>query len=189
MFFKNFLAFFSLFVRLSKQEGRCPVFCHCDIEIGFVKCADELLIDIPAFLPDNTTQLSLPGNKIVEINFQMLQKTGVDYKLETLNLMDNKIESIVPGSFKHMNMLKQLYLLNNSLSVLKSNNFFGLKNLEELNLSRNKISILEKGAFSGLLKLKTLELWGNKLYSIGSLSFEQLGSLSILSLGEKFVFL
>jgi len=174
-----------LLVRLSKSEGSCPIVCQCVIPLGFVKCADELLIEIPSSLPDNTTELFLPGNRITKINFQMLQNTGIDNKLQTLNLMDNKIKFINPGSFKNMQMLKQLYLLNNSLTVLKTNTFVGLLNLEELNLSRNKISILEIAAFNGLSRLKTLELWGNKLYSIGSFALHQMESLAVLSLGDN----
>ncbi|XP_076162474.1 uncharacterized protein LOC143144199 isoform X2 [Ptiloglossa arizonensis] len=107
--------------------------------------------------------------------------------LETLNLQDNKIESLRKQSFHGLELLQQLDLSGNQLSQLSTEQFRNLKNLRILNLSNNKIRSLPKDVFEGT-KLEILDLSRNKFTVIPSPSFLEVGyTLRDLDLADNFV--
>ncbi|XP_034180450.2 uncharacterized protein LOC117604471 [Osmia lignaria lignaria] len=125
----------------------------------------------------------------LESNFIVVLEPGtfaLKY-LETLNLRDNKVESLRKQSFHGLESLQQLDLSGNQLSQLSTKQFRNLKNLRILNLSRNKIRSLPKDVFEGT-KLEILDLSSNKFTVVPSLSFLELGyTLRDLNLADNFV--
>ena len=106
-------------------------------------------------------------------------------RLSDLNLNDNIISEIQPGSFLELKNIKYLWLNNNKLTILKKHTFLGLENLKELTLDRNQISFLQNGTFKGLINLKELYLDGNALIRLQYHTFRELRSLEILSIGDN----
>ncbi|XP_053995102.1 chaoptin-like isoform X1 [Hylaeus volcanicus] len=108
-------------------------------------------------------------------------------RLETLNLQNNKIESLRKQSFHGLGLLQLLDLSENQLTQLSTEQFRNLKNLRILNLSGNKIRSLPKDVFEGT-KLEILDLSRNKFTVVPSPSFFEVGyTLRDLDLADNFV--
>ena len=107
---------------LYREKNRCSWLhaCICRDESSYtngvyklmVNCTQSGLTDIPFDIPDNTTVLALNGNSI---------------------------QTIEPGAFKNLGILKYLDLSDNDIKTLKEGIFVGLENLHTLELSGNKI--------------------------------------------------
>ncbi|XP_076246206.1 uncharacterized protein LOC143186418 [Calliopsis andreniformis] len=107
--------------------------------------------------------------------------------LETLNLQDNKIETLRKQSFHGLESLQQLDLSKNQISLLSTEQFRNLRNLRILNLSNNKIRSLPRDVFEGTT-LEILDLSHNKFTVVPSPSFLKVGyTLRNLNLADNFV--
>lgn len=106
--------------------------------------------------------------------------------ITTINLCKNNIRVIPPGSFSHVEGLKQLNLSQNKLVSLTGGEFRGLDVLNVLNLSCNNISYIHSNAFNGLTRLKTLLLSQNILATISPGIFNALPAIQevVLSLNK-----
>jgi len=75
-----------------------------------------------------------------------------------LNCAEGSLRFIVPGSFKQLDKLTELYLFSNHLRSIVSGTFDGLSALLILNLDDNNMSSIALGAFAPLVKLNKLSL-------------------------------
>ncbi|XP_058629142.1 toll-like receptor 13 [Onychostoma macrolepis] len=84
-------------------------------------------------------------------------------KLESLDLSNNKLDSVHRGDFDSLKSLKNLSLPDNQISFIEAGSFNGLTNLIFLNLQSNKLSrsSINTNVFSRLPNLKTLLLNNN----------------------------
>ena len=136
---------------------------------------------------EGVTEIDLKRSRIKKIKpnaFKALKYisefTGLNKRVETLNLEYNEILEIEAKTFHYLPNLKNLNLSNNNLKRFDSNIFKeDLVNLETLYLNNNE---LEKISFKNLSNLKELYLNDNKLNSIKSDTFEGLTNLTILNL-------
>jgi hypothetical protein len=96
----------------------CPYPCTCFN--GVVDCKDKDLIEIPRNIPDNTIELRLEKNRILEIP---------------------------PKIFSHLKKLRRLDISNNLISTIYPDSFAGLKSLNSLILSNNQLVHLPLGLF------------------------------------------
>ncbi|XP_076280949.1 uncharacterized protein LOC143209346 isoform X1 [Lasioglossum baleicum] len=107
--------------------------------------------------------------------------------LETLNLQDNKLDSLKRQAFHGLVLLQQLDLSNNQISQLSTEQFRNLKNLRILNLSNNRLRSLPRDIFKGT-KLEILDLSYNKFTVVPSSSFFEVGyTLRDLNLADNYV--
>ncbi|XP_067306009.1 toll-like receptor 13 [Pseudorasbora parva] len=116
-------------------------------------------------------------------------------KLESLDLANNKLDSVRRGDFESLKSLRNLSLPDNQISVIEVGSFDGLKELIFLNLQSNKLSrgSIKDSVFSGLPNLKTLLLNNNYLSYDSQEALEQppfrhlrnLKTLNIFSQGHK----
>ncbi|XP_045208462.2 toll-like receptor 4 [Mercenaria mercenaria] len=133
---------------IHSQKDRCYWLqaCICRDESGYtngsyklmVNCTQSGLKDVPWFIPNTTTVLTLDGNLI---------------------------QKIKPGVFKNLIHLKYLDLSDNIVDTLSKGVFEGLKNLLTLEISGNKIRYdnpsLSRAVFKPLKKLVRLNLHQN----------------------------
>lgn len=84
-------------------------------------------------------------------------------RLVTLDLSNNRIESLDRRIFSGLNNLQVLCLYKNRINRIDGNVFSDLKKLTTLNLSDNQLKILDAESFVGLEYLRTLCFSNNKL--------------------------
>ncbi|XP_058594024.1 leucine-rich repeat-containing protein 57 isoform X1 [Neofelis nebulosa] len=122
------------------------------------------------------------GNSALRAHVETAQKTGVfqlkdrgltefpselqklTSNLRTIDLSNNKIESLPPMIIGKFTLLKSLSLNNNKLTVLPDE-LCNLKKLEMLSLNNNHLRELPS-TFGQLSALKTLSLSGNQLRAL-----------------------
>ncbi|KAM3591312.1 uncharacterized protein V6R79_000087 [Siganus canaliculatus] len=100
----------------------------------------------------------------------------------TVNLSQNKIRVIPPGTFSRVFGLQYLDLSQNQLVSLSGGEFRGLDVLGFLNLTTNNITYIHPSAFHGLTRLHTLLLTHNALQRISPVLFDSLPSIQEVSL-------
>lgn len=88
----NVFAFVFRFVRLAPIRQECPDNCHCSNDE--VQCSHQNLLQIPKYLPLNTTTLDLSHNNLATLNVSDLVSKNYT-QLRQIILNDNKIETII----------------------------------------------------------------------------------------------
>ncbi|XP_056120664.1 toll-like receptor 13 [Rhinichthys klamathensis goyatoka] len=85
------------------------------------------------------------------------------HKLESLDLANNKLDSVHSGDFESLKSLRNLSLSDNQILFIEPGSFNGLTNLIFLNLQSNKLSqsSIKDSVFSRLPNLKSLLLNNN----------------------------
>lgn len=130
--------------------------------------------------------INLETNQIATILMLLREEDKQLPSLETFNLADNNIESIVADAFKSASQLTYLYLQKNQISHnLMPGMFIGLENLQQLYLDDNVISALPSGAFQHAKSLKSLYIRNNEIKALSSEVFDSLSALLILDLSSN----
>lgn len=106
-------------------------------------------------------------------------------QLHTLDLGENRIESLSNDSFTGLSQLYGLRLVDNRLSELHRDFCGPLTWLQILNVAQNRINAISSTAFTGCPGLRVLRLDSNKLESIPTTLAPQLPNLLWLHLSEN----
>lgn len=85
-----------------------------------------------------------------------------------IELRQNKIHNIIPGTFLKQVYVTHLYMPSNLITVVKYGTFKGLKSLLKLSLGDNKILRVEPGGFDFLYSVQEIYLYENKLTSVSA---------------------
>jgi hypothetical protein len=110
--------------------------------------------------------------------------------LQRLEMYQQKVEVINPGTFMNASRLEHLELSLNLFQKLGAKTFVGAENLKAIYFDAGKISDLNKDAFSGLQSLEFLYLFFNNLKFIHPDTFKDLKQLKKLGLdGNQLEFL
>lgn len=111
------------------------------------------------------------------------------HKLESLEMANNKLDSLRRGDFESLKSLKNLSLPDNKILFIEAGSFNGLTNLTLLNLQSNKLSrsSIKDSVFSRLPNLKTLLLNNNHIAydnqeALAQPPFQNLGKLKTLNI-------
>ncbi|KAJ8038078.1 Chondroadherin-like protein [Holothuria leucospilota] len=160
----------------------CREICDYDVSFKRAKCWERNLNTVPSSEGcEESIMLDLQRNHIS--NFPAESMEGYS-NVKTLDLSDNDITEVNPGTFSNMNMLRNILLNGNYLHELKNATFAGTENtLARIYLNENKIAKLFNGVFSGLEALVVLHLNYNKIQSLTSTIFHGLIELKFLQLG------
>uniref|UniRef100_A0A8C7D684 Leucine rich repeat transmembrane neuronal 4 like 2 n=1 Tax=Oncorhynchus kisutch TaxID=8019 RepID=A0A8C7D684_ONCKI len=134
-------------------ERMCPASCRCEGKI--VYCESGIFQDIPENI-----------------------STGC----QGLSLRFNRLATLLPYQFAHLNQLIWLYLDHNSITAIDSLAFQGVRRLKELILSSNKITLLHNKAFNAVPNLRNLDFSYNQLHSLQPGHFYGLRKLQNLHL-------
>ncbi|XP_050423384.1 toll-like receptor 6 [Adelges cooleyi] len=150
------------------------------------------------------TLLSLDGNKLTDVHeecfrncttLQDINLSGNALKsvpaalremalLKTVDLGENKINTIEPDSFFGMSNLYGLRLIGNRIRNLTANAFGNLPSLQILNLAHNQIDYVEKQAFKNIPKIQAIRVDGNRLSTVEHL-FRDVSSLLWLNVSDN----
>ena len=165
---------------------RCDLQCphHCICSLGnfsqvVVNCTSTNVSVVQIVYPPNITHLSWADNDLSGIGKDSF--LGFN-DLQELDLSNNRLIEICPGTFKELPNLKKLYLSHNMLQLNPPDIFSGLVNLSLLSLQNNMLTKIDPGAFQELANLTELQLDSNMLKQIQSETFRGLTNLRELSL-------
>ncbi|MGH0120148.1 UNVERIFIED_CONTAM: hypothetical protein FKN15_065309 [Acipenser sinensis] len=160
----------------------CPAPCLCP-DPHTVDCSGQGLGSLPDFIPLNVRRLLLSGNFIDQIPADFL----VLYSdLVCLDLRNNSLSAIEPGTFSTSSKLVFLDLGWNNLTEIPAGTFLESGSLIKLRLDSNPyLSSISEDAFLGLTSLRELELESNALSSMKVASLSQLSSLKVLRLEDN----
>ncbi|XP_055372286.1 protein slit-like isoform X2 [Condylostylus longicornis] len=140
-------------------EGYCPSACSCMGTV--VRCSKNRLEEIPKGIPEETTELFLEGNEIIEIDSSRIEHLKA---LTRLDLSSNHILILPSNVFENLTKLSTLILSNNKIQCVQEHAFIGLNNLRILSLHGNKISMISEGTFEHLRSITHIALGSNPLY-------------------------
>jgi Leucine-rich repeat (LRR) protein len=98
-----------------------------------------------------------------------------------LDLSNNKIEEIEPGTFNKLN-ISNVYLNGNRLTTLRNTTFAGLNRVESISLYQNNMSTIEPGTFAGFQNLRYIQLDFNQLTQLDSSIFAGSNKLELINL-------
>jgi Leucine-rich repeat (LRR) protein len=165
----------------------CPYGCSCYSSSDyrtthFVQCSKRGFKELPSNFPALTTELSLDGNNISEINSKDF--VGLMY-LRVIHLNHSGITALANYSFIGLLQLKVLYLNNNEIQNITTGVFTNLWNLTDLHLEYNRISFIEEGAFSSLASISALYLDHNELATLPESTLKLLWILHNSTLAEN----
>ncbi|XP_019356830.1 PREDICTED: podocan [Gavialis gangeticus] len=140
----------------------CPKDCRCTQE-GVVDCGGIDLKEFPTNVPELTNHLSLQNNQLEEISPEELARL---YRLETLNLQNNRLTSkgLPEESFEHLENLNYLYLANNKLTVAPK---FLPNTLISADFAANYLTKIYGLTFGQKPNLRSVYLHNNKLSDAG----------------------
>ncbi len=113
----------------------------------------------------------MTGLKILNASFNEIRVIPKNtfpklYELHTIDLSNNKIESIAPEVFQPLFGLRFLNLSRNFLKEVTSRTFGKIPTLLELSLRENRIDTLKKEAFTYLISVQNLDLSMNAIETI-----------------------
>ncbi|KAL8589886.1 hypothetical protein ACOMHN_023973 [Nucella lapillus] len=161
-------------VLVGSGEASADGDCVHNVEYTQANCSGRDLNRVPWGLHYNIDTLDLSNNRFQSVTDQALKK----YKnLRVLLLRNNSISSLHPEALADLRHLHTLDLAQNHLSSLPTSVLSRVPTLLTLNLANNNIMLLSDQAFLGLHSLKTLDLSGNR---IGELEPSTLVGLSKL---------
>ncbi|XP_053324924.1 podocan [Spea bombifrons] len=171
-------------VEETKPKLTCPKDCTCTQE-GVVDCAGVDLKEFPVDLPEFTNHLSLQNNQIQEIPPEDLIRL---YKLETLNLQNNRLASrgIPDDLFEQLESLSYLYLANNKLTLAPR---FLPSSLISADFAANYITKIYDMTFGHKPNLRSVYLHNNKLTDAGlpGNMFNSSDNVEILIMSSNFL--
>lgn len=130
---------------------------------------------------ENLKSLTLSSNNVSFVDKDLLADL---INLRVLNLRDNNLH-LVKGFFNHTPRLESLELGDNALQSIEPGTFDNLKNLTYLNLWKNHLIEFQAGIFDELVALKTLDFNSNYMVKLPEKIFEKLEKLERLNLARN----
>jgi hypothetical protein len=127
--------------------------------------------------------LNVAHNKIK--TYKPCTKDAKFEHVESLNLADNRLQSLSPHAFKSMQTLKVLQLQDNFLESIDAGSFKGLSKLIVLNLHNNRLRNLGDNIFIDLSALRVLSLRNNQLMEFSDKVFSGLTNIKIIDCSDN----
>ncbi|XP_062979636.1 leucine-rich repeat and transmembrane domain-containing protein 1 [Elgaria multicarinata webbii] len=177
MTMKGSLLFVSSVVILINMVRGCPPKCRCHPFSKSVDCRNQGLVDIPSHLPAETQILLLSNNHIQKISQSAFTDT---LALKILDLSNNSVSGLLPGTFKGLRNLQILNLTKNFIEYVDNRTFSSLPHLKELDLSSNNILSLPGTLGNNTWNITLLSLKHNKLQKVDRLLLESLPNLKVI---------
>ncbi|XP_072223274.1 leucine-rich repeat-containing protein 38-like [Leuresthes tenuis] len=157
----------------------CPSRCLCP-DHHTVNCTSQGLTGIPDSVPLDVRRLLLSNNWIpwIPSDFLVLYSD-----LLYLDLRNNSLSQLEPGTLSSSSRLVFLDLGSNNLTEIPSGMFGELKSLIKLRLGNNPyLTIVGRNSFTGLTSLRELELERNGFAILDVRVLEPLPSLRTIRL-------
>ncbi|KAK3597612.1 hypothetical protein CHS0354_030159 [Potamilus streckersoni] len=106
--------------------------------------------------------LGLDGNKMTKLSKKSLEPLVAASKFVHLNISNNLLTFIEPGTFAQLPGLRILEIHQNSMSAIPVNTFSNISSLVHLDLNSNKLATLTSNSFQNLLNLTEFRLHSQK---------------------------
>uniref|UniRef100_A0A8P4K2Z5 Leucine rich repeat containing 38a n=1 Tax=Dicentrarchus labrax TaxID=13489 RepID=A0A8P4K2Z5_DICLA len=164
---------------LLTRGHNCPSSCLCP-DHHTVDCTSKGLTRVPDSIPLDVRRLLLSNNWIpwIPSDFLVLYSD-----LVYLDLRNNSLSQLEPGTLSSSSRLVFLDLGSNNLTEIPSGTFGESRSLIKLRLGNNPyLSMVGRDAFTGLTSLRELELERNGLTELDVSILESLPSLRMLRL-------
>ncbi|XGW23241.1 hypothetical protein V3C99_005464 [Haemonchus contortus] len=166
----------------SIDEGSSPVLVSKMLE--FVDFSGNRIKVFPSRLFQNSTatmvHIHLEKNMITDLKpFELMNFT----RLQTLNLISNRLERLRDDVFAGLHELSSLGLANNSIELLEPAVFADLA-IGELDLSHNRLTEVPI-AIARLFKLKRIDLSYNKIKKLPQFVFNKISHLHNIDLNHN----
>ncbi|XP_036803145.1 leucine-rich repeat-containing protein 38-like [Oncorhynchus mykiss] len=164
---------------LLTRGHNCPSSCLCP-DHHTVDCQGQGLTSLPSPIPLDVRRLLLSDNWIpwIPSDFLVLYSD-----LVYLDLRNNSLSVLEPGTLSTSSRLVFLDLGSNNLTEIQSGTFVESRSLIKLRLGNNPyLSLVEEDAFLGLTSLRELELERNGLQGLDVGVLEPLTSLRVVRL-------
>uniref|UniRef100_A0A8C2EGG9 Leucine rich repeat containing 38a n=1 Tax=Cyprinus carpio TaxID=7962 RepID=A0A8C2EGG9_CYPCA len=161
----------------------CPSSCLCP-DHHTVDCTSQGLTRLPDSIPLDVRRLLLSNNWIpwIPSDFLVLYSD-----LVYLDLRNNSLTKLEPGTLSTSSRLVYLDLGSNNLTEIPSGTFGESRSLIKLRLGNNPyLNMVSKDAFAGLTSLRELELERNALSVLDVGVLSQLPSLRVILLVHMF---
>ena len=169
---------------------RCPVNCLCTLSYQTFtsNCPGNKTID---------TFIIYPVRLVTVLAADSRQRTGIEpgtfanshtlQRFAILELQDNLLSNLEPGTFRGLSTLGTLNIGRNRLKRLVDGVFVDLINLTELHVDNSQLETIDQNVFADVINLQVLDLSGNKLGVLPSGVLGQLANLKQLYLNKSFV--
>ncbi|KAG7519481.1 leucine-rich repeat-containing protein 38-like [Solea senegalensis] len=164
---------------LLARGHNCPSHCSCP-DHHTVDCTGKGLTRVPDSIPLNVRRLLLSNNWIpwIPSDFLVLYSD-----LVYLDLRNNSLTKMDPGTLSTSSRLVFLDLGNNNLTDIPSGTFGESRSLIKLRMGNNPyLTVVGKDAFMGLTSLRELDLERNGFTELDVRVLEPLSSLQMLRL-------
>lgn len=163
---------------------------HGSNEIQLLNLAYNHLSSLPEYIFTNSSYKSLTTIDLSQNKINTIHPTAFRglKNLSTVILTDNNVTSLDVYSFRYNLKLTKLDLSRNRLNFNRLRVFLVSQNLETLILKENRIEQIYELTFLGLPNLKYLNMDGNLLFMIAQNSFRSLNKLQYLSLANTGVY-
>ncbi|KAJ8033327.1 Toll-like receptor Tollo [Holothuria leucospilota] len=172
-------AFFSFITSTEECPAPCNCFRQCDDDLLYAVCNSGNLTSTPTGLNSETNLLSIRNNSIVKLTTASFSHLP---NLVSVDLSDNFIQDIEPGTFADFQYLRTLILDGNNLTHLDSRSLnVSSPKFRILHLTSNYISSMANDTFRFVPSLTRLELADNSLTGLPTGIFDNLQNLSYLT--------
>lgn len=164
----------------------CPEVCRCKWTSGkkSALCPDAGLTSLPAYLDPDMQVLDLSGNKIPALQSEVFKRSGL-LNLQRVFLRNAGIHQIHADSFRDMRGLVEIDMSDNHVKSLEPGTFLGNERLRILILSGNPLGTLRSHQFPVLQHLRNLELQRCSLTEIHGEALVHLAGLESLRLDQN----
>ncbi|XP_041461945.1 uncharacterized protein LOC121413255 isoform X2 [Lytechinus variegatus] len=172
----------------------CPPGCECT-GLAYTCSADiGWTLESARAIPVNTRTLNLSGvalserreRRSIQVNKTLEEAIHIDFRefklLAELDISNNEIEVINPGSFSSLINLYKLVLARNQIRHLQNRTFEGLLHLVHLDLSDNPLTTIDPGTFFHLDTIPVLNLSSLEIGTLQPRSFEGLTNVRHITL-------
>lgn len=166
-------------------EASCGV-CRCLWSLGkkSADCKNTAIGSVPTELSSQLQVIDLSNNFIPRLYDHEFEKAQLQ-NLHKLFIRNNSIQEIHVDALKGLHILIELDLSNNLISKLKPGTFMGLIKLRTVILNHNRIDRLEDKLFEGLEHLHKVEFKHNLIHRVGMNAFVRLPQLQSIFLDSN----
>ncbi|XP_058055987.1 uncharacterized protein LOC131207393 [Anopheles bellator] len=160
--------------------------CKCSWKSGrkSADCTNQRLPGVPRDLSNELQILDLSHNEIGELPGQTFVGAH-QMNLQKLYLHNNGLKRVDRDAFRNLTILIELDLANNNLTALQPGTFDELTKIRVILLNNNQLERIEPNLFRSLAFLTKVNLRSNRLVRIALASFVAVPNLSQIELDHN----